>query len=773
MTTKNNIEKSQTREEIMQELRHSLRPGQQKLADWTGGDLAISAVPGSGKSHSLAVAAALLIAREQLYQKRQVVICTLTRSAAANIKVKIKDFLGQLKLPKNRGFVVYTIHGLALNIANKHREFSGLNLETSTLVIPTPSHRLMRNTVEKWINLNPGLYGKLLEGKEIDGEETEKLRRKLALRTDILPKLAHAIIKEAKSSGIKPEKLFEIAQSSDDHYEILRISAGLYQEYQKLLKLNNLLDYDDMISGALKVLKNDNISKMWQKQVYAVFEDEAQDSTFLQNQLLHKLATNPDNENERNLVRVGDPNQAINSTFTPADPKYFRSFCEKCDLENRLAKMQEAGRSTPIIIKAANFILSWCNEYVKKNYKQPEYNVQNDVFYVQDIKPVSEDDPQKNPEQIDKGVEIYEPKGIYETVNLIKERVIKLFRENPESNAAILVRENRQVQFLAYELQNDLQNKHHIKVFTVSENEGNSEIPEEMFRILQFLDRPHSVEYLKNALQIMLNRKVILAQDIDALATIPEMFLYPGLLNEEQHDNIKQASHFCRSLLSAKLELSSYHLIRFIALSLKYDNSELATAEKLAENVARQNFIKSSLKSTIEALKEIIKNKKFEPVNVDENDDKYTAKGQLTIMTMHKSKGLDWDYVFIPFLTKDIIPGESYVPQGGEFLGDFTLAEVSRVQMRASLDNKNKNLPLPNALQSWEKAEYLKTAEEFRLIYVAMTRAKKLLWISGEKTGPFKWNLFEPKNGTNCRDNKAPSPIINALIKEGFGSDRF
>ncbi|HEY9701597.1 MAG TPA: 3'-5' exonuclease, partial [Allocoleopsis sp.] len=346
------------------------------------------------------------------------------------------------------------------------------------------------------------------------------------------------------------------------------------------------------------------------------------------------------------------------------------------------------------------------------------------------------------------------------------------FRENPESNAAILVRENRQVQFLAYELQNDLQNKNHIKVFTVSENEGNSEIPEEMFRILQFLDRPHSVEYLKNALQIMLNRKVILAQDIDALATIPEMFLYPGPLNGEQNDNIKQASHFCRSLLNAKLELSSYHLIRFIALSLKYDNSELATAEKLAENVARQNFIKSSLKSTIEALKEIIKNKKFKPVDIEENDDRYTVKGQLTIMTMHKSKGLDWDYVFIPFLTKDIIPGSPYVPSGGEFLGDFTLAEVARVQMRASLD-LDKQSPLPNEMQAWKQAEFLKTTEEFRLIYVAMTRAKKLLWMAGEKTGPFSWNLFEPKNGTNCGDKKDVSPIITALIKAGFGSDRF
>jgi len=58
------------------------------------------------------------------------------------------------------------------------------------------------------------------------------------------------------------------------------------------------------------------------------------------------------------LIRVGDPNQAINSTFTPADPIYFRRFCEDCNTQSRLATMDQAGRSTRIIIEAANFALT-------------------------------------------------------------------------------------------------------------------------------------------------------------------------------------------------------------------------------------------------------------------------------------------------------------------------------------------------------------------------------------------------------------------------------
>jgi len=59
------------------------------------------------------------------------------------------------------------------------------------------------------------------------------------------------------------------------------------------------------------------------------------------------------------VVRVGDPNQAINSTFTPSDPIYFRQFCLECELSGRLATMNQAGRSAEIIIAAANFTLEW------------------------------------------------------------------------------------------------------------------------------------------------------------------------------------------------------------------------------------------------------------------------------------------------------------------------------------------------------------------------------------------------------------------------------
>jgi len=812
------IAPSAVRELALQQLRASLRPGQQSMADWQGGELAVSAVPGAGKSHSMAVAAALAIAREQLHSRRQLIVVTLTRSAAANIKLKIRGFLKEISSPQT-GFTVNTLHGLALNIASRHQQLSGLNLESSTLVLPTPSHRLMRSCVEQWIANNPRRYSILLEGIQFDGEETERLRRHSVLRTEVLPSLAHTVIREAKSSGLLPENLWELAESTPCNYGILAISAGLYEQYQRLLKLSNYIDYDEMILGALRVLENEKIRKLWQNQVFAVFEDEAQDSSLLQSRLLEILAANSVDEEINvgaglednftgkptisqqnppssinltgkpttfqqnppsfiNLVRVGDPNQAINSTFTAADPKYFQNFCKKCDQQNRLARMEQAGRSTQIIIDAANFVLEWVSEYVRKKIEGEEKSqienhppnppgVRGDLtsqnptefFWLQTIRPVNQGDQKINPEATGRGLEIYTPRDIYDTVEMIGERVISLFAENPERNAAVLVRENRQARFIAQKLE-DLQRQQKIKIYEVGESDRHSLVPIEILKLLQFIDRPHSPDNLKAALEVLEKRTFIPKQDFNALATLPEQFLYPGPLDPPQTQVVKEARRYCCDMLRARLELPLYHLPAFLASEiLKYDKTELATAEKLAERIAQQTYGNLSMSAMLSVLREIVGSEQFEAVETEDSDSRYVRKGQLTIITMHKAKGLDWDYVFVPFLHEDMIPGSPWVPTAAQFLGDFTLAEVARAQIRADLHGE---LTVPEASVAWEQAGYLKTAEEFRLLYVAMTRAKRLLWMSAEQKGPFRWNTFTGLSSDNLQQKK-PCPVLTAL----------
>ncbi|BAY13840.1 ATP-dependent helicase [Calothrix sp. NIES-2098] len=774
---------STLREEAIARIRNSLRPGQQQMADWYAGPLAVSAVPGAGKSTGMAAAAAIAIARQyeraaqsRLSSRRQLVVVTFTRSAAANIKAKIRKYLREdLSLPQT-GFAVYTLHGLALNIASRHPDLSGLQLENVTLITPNQSHRFIRTAVEQWIANNQTTYLRLLEGSQFDGEETERLRRQSVLRTEVLPDLATTVIHEAKSSGLSPEDLRQWNEQTTDPYAILSVAAGLYEQYQKLMRSRDFIDYDDMILAALRVLENDSARRLEQNQVFAVFEDEAQDSSPLQTRLLEILASDMGDKGDKedkgdnfllltphsglNLVRVGDPNQAINSTFTPADPIYFRQFCEECDRLRRLATMDRAGRSTRIVIEAANFALEWINSFYGVKLQQSSHgSISSLPFRDQRICPVDTGDPQQdaNPAPVGRGLELYTPRDIHHTVELLSKRAIELFAEDPTKvSAAVLVRENRQGRWLAEALE-PICKEHKITLYDVGERDRRSHIPQEILALLQFCDRPHSPDYLKAALEVLVERQLIPTQDLNALASLPEEFLYPGPLAAPQTETVQKAAHLCRSLLRARLELPIYQLISFLALALNYDQAELATADKLAERVNQQIAGNSSMGAMLSALSEIVSSERFEAVETEDLEARYTRNGQLTIITMHKAKGLDWDYVFLPFLHENLIPGRFWVPPQSQFLGDFTLSEVARAQVRAALHNESR---IPEVSQAWEIAKHLKTAEEYRLLYVAMTRAKRLLWMSAAQKAPFTWS--KPEN----LQEQAPCPVFPALKRQ-------
>lgn len=748
-----------------------LRVGQQELANWREGRLAVSAVPGAGKSTGMAAAAAITIARHQLHSRRQLIVVTFTRSAAANIKAKILSHLKEWKLPVS-AFAVHTLHGLAFNIASRHPNLSKINVANTSLINPNQEHRLIRNSVDQWIANHSSLYRQLVIGTSFDGEETERLRRQSLLRTEVLPKLAYTVIREAKSSGLHPVDLRScntpVTQGEDNlEYEILHIAAGLYESYQTQLAKRQLIDYDDMILAALRVLEDPDARQFWQTQIFAVFEDEAQDSTPLQTRLLEILASDPQHPKHQNLIRVGDSNQAINSTFTPADPLFFREFCKHCADENRLILLDHAGRSSLPIIETANFVCQWVNqssqgEKTSTQGDQPDSGSFPQVlpFTLQFIHPVSANDPQPNanPPAMDGGVELVTPKDIQETIEFIGQRLVTLMTRTPQAQVAILVRTNEQGRYVAQSLQQGWGNQ--LRIYDVGQRERQSQIPREILALLRFIHRPQSPDYVKSALEVLAKRQLIGVQDLDALACQPEQFLYPGPLdtppaNNPQMLDIEKARHYGCNLLKARLQLPPYHLISFLALTLNYDKSELATADKLADRIARQTYNSSEFDVILTVLNQIVESERFEPVEVDDSDSRYTRCGQVTVITMHKAKGLDWDYVFLPFLyQKNILP-PLRVPPSSSFLGNFTLSEIARAQIRALVHHQ----PIPTSSQAWSQAQSLQQAESYRLLYVAITRAKQLLWMATEQSAPYHWS--DPQQ----LQAQSPCSVVVALTK--------
>ena len=752
----------------LDQLRNTLRKGQQTMADWEGGELAIAAVPGAGKSTGMAVAAAIAISKFQLHRQKQLVIVTFTRSAVSNIRKKVSEHLKNLRLPQS-AFTVSTLHSLAYTIASNHRELSGFGMGETKIVSESQKQRLIRNATNFWVKENPKLYDLLLEGKNFDGEDTERLRRQTVLRTDVLPSLAKEAIATAKSSGLSFSQLRE-AESPDGGY-ILEIAAGLYEIYERLLRQEGAIDYDDMILGALRVLENNGVRTYWQEKIFAVFEDEAQDSSPLQTKLLEILSLTPQpplprGEGEqdiwlpsplkiKNLMRVGDPNQAINSTFTPADPRFFNEFCDRCNTFSQLSTLDQAGRSTRNIMRAANYVLHWVNhsEYAKLVNQKP--------FRNQKIRPVEADDPQMNanPEAIGNGVEIHlQNHDIEHEIEMIGLRIKELHAVDPNLSMAILVRQHNQGRFVAESLA-WLTKEYDIKIYDVEQSDRRSRVPMDMLAILQFMERPHSPDNLKSALEVLKDRQKISAQqDLNALASNPEKFLYPTLIDSPLSPLALETQAKCIGLLRAKIELPLYNLIPFIAFAL-YDEEAglLATADKLGDRLNQELVGNYSMQTVITSLKEIVESENFEAVEDENLEGRYMTGGQLTIISLHKAKGLDWDVVFMPFLHKRICPGEAYLPEAVKFLGDFGLPEVTRAQISAIVHGDR----LPNAEEAWKQYNYLKQSEEFRLLYVGMTRAKKLLWLSAAQSAPFSWNTLE-----NRTENAAVCPAITDLVRK-------
>ena len=297
------------------------RPSQQKILAYRGGKMGISAVPGSGKTHTLAYLAAQIVATRLEDDDQEALIVTLVNAAVNNFISRVNSFVQAQGLLPNVGYRVRTLHGLAHDIVRERPGLLGL-AEDFIIVDERDAQSILTDAVEAWVRSHPELADRYL-AHDLEGSRREWVQR--SHWPDLVQGMAAAFIKRAKDMELDPDALrFRLGEAADE-LPLVRMGLDVYADYQRGLAYRGGVDFDDLIRLALMALRLDEefLARLRRRWPF-ILEDEAQDSSQLQEKILRLLA-GPDG----NWVRVGDPNQAIYDTFTNADPRFLRDFLEE------------------------------------------------------------------------------------------------------------------------------------------------------------------------------------------------------------------------------------------------------------------------------------------------------------------------------------------------------------------------------------------------------------------------------------------------------------
>ncbi|OQY88677.1 MAG: hypothetical protein B6D38_09935 [Anaerolineae bacterium UTCFX1] len=736
------------------------RPSQQNILRYDGGRLGIAAVPGAGKTYILSALAAQIIQSGVLQDDQEVLIVTLVNSAVDNFEARIKRFFDNplLALYKYR---VRTLHGLAHDIVREKPARVGLE-ERFGIVDDSESQRIIDDATRAWLESNIEVVDSYISD-EIAPDKRDWIRRDKF--PQIASNVAKAFIRTAKDKRLTPEFIRSRLDAQPGQLPLAQMGSDIYYTYQRALAYRSVVDFDDLVKYSLDILENDLefCERLHYRYPY-VLEDEAQDSSKIQQQVLETLT----GENG-NWVRVGDPNQAIFETFTTASPKHLLDFIATVEQKSDLP---ESGRSQPSIINLANHLVEWVMS------SHPVVEVRDALVAPPYIKVVSEGD-QQNPEDNPKGVVFSKKKytGDEEIAAVVKS-IKKWLPENPDSTVAVLSSINEHATKVVEELR-----KNNIEVVELLRSTSETRAAAgSLSYLLGYLADPSSARKLSKAYEVwrrdwreqrvesrgvesgevessgfekgdlsttqLLNYVTVLLRKIVDV----ENFIAPQNADDwrsavggnEAGQVVEELSAFRvviqRWLRAVTLPIDQ--LVLTLAQDVFIEAHDLALAHKLALVLrsAADDHADWRLPELTAELAVIAKNeRRFIGFSSDDSGfDPERHRGRVVVTTMHKAKGLEWDRVYLMSVNNYDFPSnmpndrfisEKWFVRSGLDLSAEALAQLTALESKSEYDWYEEG-----AATMRSRLDYVK--ERLRLFYVGITRAKRELiitWNSGRQ----------------------------------------
>ena len=307
----------------MQDLIEGLNERQKEAVLETEGPCLVIAGAGSGKTKVLTHKIAYLMS-EKYIKPWNILAITFTNKAANEMKERVEKLVGEAA----KDMWIGTFHSICVRILRRYIDRIGF--DSSFVIFDTSDQRALIKECLKELKIDDKLF------------------------TD---RAVQAEISNGKNEMLEP-KAYQTKYAGDYRKEVI---GKVYELYQKRLKENNAIDFDDIINDTIKILmENMDALDYYSEKFKYVLVDEYQDTNKAQFMLVSILASR-----YGNITVVGDNDQGIYS-FRGADISNILNF-EKDFPGTKIIKLEQNYRCTGNILKAANAVIKHNEEKYKKS----------------------------------------------------------------------------------------------------------------------------------------------------------------------------------------------------------------------------------------------------------------------------------------------------------------------------------------------------------------------------------------------------------------------
>ncbi len=531
-----------------------LNPIQQQAVRSADGPNLVLAGAGSGKTRVLTYKVAYLISEKKI-PAENILVVTFTNKAAGEMKERILKLIGHTTAQPMMG----TFHSICSKILRREGRIIGL----------TPGFSIYDE-------------GDVLS---VVKEAMEKL--------NISPKQTNPGAVRHTISGAKNEVIseFEYPQYARGYFQ--ETVAKVYLEYQKILRENQALDFDDLLMHTIQLFQSKpQILRRYQLQFEYILVDEYQDTNAAQYQLIKLLA-----QRYRNLCVVGDASQAIYG-FRGADFRNIVNF-KKDYPEAKVFNLEQNYRSTQIILDAAQAVIS-------DNKTHPILKLWTD-------------------KKTGPKIAIFQARSEVDEALFLLDQISSLIKETPElslNSFAILYRTNAQSRALE-------------EVFL------KAGLPYKLVGGVQFYERKEIKDVL-SYLRLASNPKDSVSKKrIEKLGKGRAQKFYEVLLSEKSEGSPEIST---LDLLDLILEKTGY-------LDYLDDGTEQGKAR--VENVKELRSVAEQFPELTQFLENValIQDNQMPDSSLSEQQ-----REAVTLMTIHASKGLEFPVVFLVGMEEGLFP---------------------------------------------------------------------------------------------------------------------